>query len=292
VAEARALRRGEQLIAREFQRRAITEDPDAPEMRLKLDLLIENLRFWNPNAGQASVWLVASARAADLRGEQTEQGWSYAVRARGGVLTPDSVLTFQVDRRLELERPLPAEAGVELRYALNLQPGQYPMTLAVLDENQGRDTGNWLQDTLRVPDYGMSLPIVSDLALAADSGGTWTRDGETFLRVTPAHVPGADSVIHIYFEVYGIPSGGEYEVNVRLVAGGSFESLSEVEARAPAFQLSYRAAMPERSLPIGTHHARVDLRDTQRGDYTLVVYVRDLETQVTSLPTTTWVRQE
>ena len=53
------------------------------------------------------------------------------------------------------------------------------------------------RDTLFVPDYSATLPVVSDLALAADSGGTWTRDGQTFLRITPGHVPGPDDVLHL-----------------------------------------------------------------------------------------------
>ncbi|MGB5528026.1 MAG: hypothetical protein WBN79_14260 [Gemmatimonadota bacterium] len=293
AAELRSLLFAEQLIAREFQRRAITENPDAPEMLLSLDLLVETLRFWNPHNDRTSVWLLASVRAGDLEpGEVVGGDWMYALEAHGSLLTPDSVASFRFDRQVQLPDLPPDEAGVEMRHALDLGAGHYPLTLAVLDRNQKTAQGNWYRDTLVVPDYSSGFPVVSDLAIAADSGGTWTRDGETFLRVTPGHTPGADGILHVYYEVYGVDAGSEYEVNVRLLRQDA-EDLSPGDVKSdPVFGLTYRAAMPVGRHPIGAHHTRIDLRDTPDGQYRLSVNVQDLESAVTSLPSAAWVHHE
>jgi hypothetical protein len=289
AAERLSLRRAEQLIAREFQRRAITETPDAPEMLLGVDLLVETLRFLNPHRERASVWLIASARASDLRPRETADGWTYIVNARGSLLTDDSIASFRMDRRVEVVNALPGDAGLEIRHVLDLGAGRYPLTLAVLDGNREVAEGNWYRDTLVVPAYSAKLPVVSDLAIAADSGGTWTRDGETFLQVTPGHSPGPDGILHLYFEVYGVDPGGEYEVSVRILGEQVEELTPDDQAAEPVFRLNYRSAMPGGPSPIGSHHSRIDLRDTAPGRYRLHVHVQELATSTTSLPSTTWV---
>lgn len=289
AAERLSLRRAEQLIAREFQRRAITETPDAPEMLLGVDLLVETLRFLNPHRERASVWLITSARASDLQPRETSDGWTYVVSASGSLLRADGIVSFEMDRTLEVPSSLPGDAGVEIRHVLELRAGRYPLTLAVLDGNREIAEGNWYRDTLVVPDYSADLPVVSDLAVAADSGGTWTRDGETFLQVTPGHLPGADGILHLYFEVYGVDPEGEYEVSVRLVGEQVEELTPDDQAADPVFRLNYRSAMPGGPRPIGSHHSRIDLRDTAPGRYRLHVHVQELETSTMSLPSTTWV---
>jgi hypothetical protein len=96
----------------------------------------------------------------------------------------------------------------------------------------------------------------------------------------------------LYFEVYGLPPGAEYEVNIKLVGDDEVENISEIEAQAAGFRLSYQSVMPNRPHPIGTHYTRLDLRETPAGLYTLAVHVKSLTTLVPSLPATTWVQHD
>jgi hypothetical protein len=178
-----------------------------------------------------------------------------AALRRGSAVTTDSMRTV-----VRLPRELDDDDAVVARVPLSIGPGGYPFTLVVEDGNSvdGR-AGNWGRGSVT----GLApsgLPEISDLAVAADSGGVWTRDGETFLAVSPAHVTGPDGEIHMYFEVYGVRDAGPYSVEVRVV--------------------------PE-SGGIGPHHLRLDLSDSEAGAYTLGVRITDAEYDRMSLPTTT-----
>jgi hypothetical protein len=144
-----------------------------------------------------------------------------------------------------------------------------------------------VQDTVDVPRI-LPLPTVSDIALAQAEGGSWTRDGETFLRVSPDHLTNADGSIHLYFEVYGVRRTGRYTVDIRLARDRASGEIFELDAGELPFRLEFDAEMPYSR--IGTHAIRLDLSSTPAGDYDLAIRVVDGSTGTPSLPTVTPIR--
>lgn len=285
--ERRMALRQVQLQAREFQRRVVTEIPDTPELRLTLDFLVEPLRFWNPASSRSTVWLVASARIGDLRGIEQDGHWIYGLSARLTHYDEVEVHTTEVDRNVRSTSQLSDDDGIDLALAFDTRPGRYPFTLVVVDELSAEKDGNWLQDTVTVPDYSPSLPSVSDVAVARDSGGSWSRDGVTFLRVTPAHVTNEDGSILVYFEVYGIAPGSAYEVDLRIVQEKDANRAYDLLEDDLAFRLQYPTEMPNGQDSFGAHQLRLDLGSTREGQYVLFVRARDLSNSIRSLPSTT-----
>jgi len=279
---------------------AVDSVPDAPEVDPSLRFAWEHLRFLDPSSGRTVVWLVAAARAGDLAAEQTPEGLSVyrldlsaAVRI-GKDVKRDSVRTVY---------SFPGEPGDEdaliSRIPLSVGPGEHPFTVIVVDGNtraggtDGREdpgddvepVGNWdrgVATGLTLSD----LPEVSDIAVAADSGGSWTRDGETFLAVTPSHITGSNGEIHLYFEAYGVEATMPYSVEVRVVPEALADRLWEVAPGETAFRLSFASQMPSTG-GIGSHHLRLDLSESPGGPYTLGIRITEPARERTSLPITT-----
>jgi hypothetical protein len=189
AAEARIYVRQAQMIARDLQVLAITEVPDVPDLLPAVDVAFEPLRFWNPQRGAATVWFVATARADHLEarpeatgGELREATLTMALRG------PEGTTVRDVRRQFVTRDALPEDAGMTAFLRTTLDPGPWPFTITLRDGIIAEPVGNWLQDTLTVPDfggvYGTLLPALSDIAVAPDSGGAWTRDGSVFLPVT------------------------------------------------------------------------------------------------------------
>ena len=261
--------------------------PDVPDLKSSVRFAWERLRFFNPSSGGTVVWLVAAAQGGDLIEDEDADGRSVyrldlvaAVRV-GNAVSRDSVRTV-----VRLPRALGDEDAVISRIPVSIGAGEHPFTLMVKDGNSedGR-SGNWSRGmaTGLAPS---DLPEVSDIAVAADSGGTWTRDGATFLAATPSHVTGPDGEIHLYFEVYGVSADSPYSVEIRVVPEGLAERVWEIAAGETAFRVSFASEMPA-SGGIGSHHLRLDLSDTPTGAYTLGIRITETETGRQSLPATT-----
>ena len=156
------------------------------------------------------------------------------------------------------------------------------MTVVVEDENRP-GAGGWVQDTVQVPRIG-GLPQLSDIAIAQAEGGSWTRDGETYLQVTPAHITNPDGSIHTYFEVYGVDPGTRYDVEFRMVREDDAERIWRIEPGDLAFRLQFSSQMTG---DIGRHHLRLDLSDTEPGEYVLGVRIQDESSKAYSLPSVT-----
>jgi hypothetical protein len=261
--------------------------PDAPELDPSLRFAWERLRFFDPASGGTVVWLVAAARGEDLSEEVDPEGRSVyrldlvaAVRV-GNAVSRDSVRI--VNRR---PSPLGDEDALVSRIPVSISSGEHPFTLAVLDGNSedGR-AGNWARGV--ATGFALSdLPEISDIAVAADSGGTWTRDGETFLAASPIHVTGPDGEIHLYFEAYGMEAASPYSVEIRVVPEESVDRMWEVAAGETAFRVSFESEIPATG-GIGSHYLRVDLSDTPAGTYTLGIRINETASGRQSLPTTT-----
>jgi len=174
------------------------------------------------------------------------------------------------------------DTGLPLRGVLTSSPGTLPLTVVIEDLN-APGTGAWIQDTINVPAIG-GLPQLSDIAVAQAEGGTWTRDGETFLQVSPAHVTNPDGSIHTYFEVYGVRSGTAYDVELRLAPRDAAERIWRLGPGDLGFRLEFTSEMAG---DIGRHHLRLDLGDTEPGEYVLAVRIQDADTRAYSLPSVT-----
>jgi hypothetical protein len=157
------------------------------------------------------------------------------------------------------------------------------------EQTETSQEGNWLQAAIIIPGLGGKLPEVSDIAVASDSGGSWTRDGHTFLPVTPDHVASAEGLLHVYFEVYGLKPAAEYEVEIRMVKEKQRDEMYEAPPGEAAFTLSFKDEMATRRQPVGRHYLRLDLSEARRGTYALGVRVLDLATGTYSLPRVTLI---
>ena len=285
AAEDQAYRRQMEIATRRFADEALIEIPDVPPVR-GLDMLWEPLRFLNPADGSWQVWIVASVPAGQLRAERGEGSWTYWASARLATRRPDGLRLDSTSNRATVGEPLPPETGMPLRTFAMADPGPLPITLAVSDDGRP-GSGAWVQDTVSVP-RALPMPMVSDIAVARTTGGDWTRDGETFLRISPDHVAGASGALHVYFEVYGVRRTAKYEVDVRLIPGDSSDEGAnpfEADPSELPYQLEFTGTMPYER--IGRHTIRLDLSSTPPGGYRLAVRVRDVDTGTSSLPSVT-----
>lgn len=266
---------------------AVDSVPDVPEGAASLRLAWERLRFFDPSSGSTWVWLLAAARGGDLTPEvEADRQNVYrldllAVVRRGTDVIQDSIRTV-----VRLPRELGDDDAVLARVPFFVGPGDHPFTLVARDGNAlDGPAGNWGRGTAT----GLApsgLPHLSDIAVASDSGGVWTRDGATFLAITPTHITGPDGLIHLYFEVYGVADGAPYSVEIRVVPEERADRMWEISAGETAFRVSFASEMPA-SGRIGRHHLRLDLSDTAAGAYVLGARVTETESGRQTLPVTT-----
>ena len=261
--------------------------PDAPDLDPVLRFAWERLRFFNPASGGTVVWLVAAARGEDLTEEVDAEGRSvYRLDLVAAVQLGNAVSRDSVRIETRLPMTLGDEDALVSRIPVSVGPGEHPFTLVVKDGNaEDGPAGNWARG-VAIGLAPSDLPEISDIAVAADSGGTWTRDGETFLAASPSHVTGPDGEIHLYFEVYGVSAASPYSVEIRVVPEESADRMWEIAAGEAAFRMSFASEMPATG-GIGSHHLRVDLSDTPAGAYTLGIRINETATGRQSLPTVT-----
>jgi hypothetical protein len=282
-ARANSGRRREQLRAEDYGRYAVQQVPDVPALRPDVSLAYESLRFRNPSRDETTVWVIAAARSGDLVGIDGGAGVRYATRTQVGLMSAGRLALHADEVSVTSVEPLGGDDGLVSRIPIELTAGTYPYTIAVHDLNRvDVPTGNWIQDTLVVPDTRPAFPEVSDLAVAADSGGDWTRDGRTFLAVTPTHVVGPGGALHLYFEVYAFRAGGEYEVEVRVVAEKLRDEVYEIPENGVVFTLRYDDAMPADR--IGRQYLRLDLSTAPPGTYVVAARATGKVTGTSSLP--------
>ncbi len=276
---------------RRFASEALEQVPDVPAVSADAQMRWEALRFLNPKEGRWQVWILASLRAQDL--EPADTGYDaepetavYHVQARLASRADSRFRLDSASNRVVLDVDHVREAGIPVRLAVSSAPGSVPFSLGVEDLNNPSH-GAWVQDTVRVPDISI-LPQLSDIAVAQQTGGSWTRDGTTFLRVTPAHITDVEGNIHVYFEAYGVSAGDEYQVELRLGRTDDAEALFAKRRADLPFRLKFSGTMPASS--IGRHHLKLELGNTKPGAYTLGIRIDDSAAGVSSLPTVTPLR--
>jgi len=281
--ETRAVGRVAELKTRQNIEQAVAQVPDVPAVLPSARLRVETLRFLNPAERAWQIWTLAGVRAGDLTAAPDADGVPTLVAGgRFSVLTGAAVVIHELAPQSVPEASVPDDAGILFHSVFRAPPGRLPLTVVIEDGNRP-NAGNYLLDTLNVPAIG-GLPMVSDIAIAQETGGTWTRDGETYLQITPAHVTNDDGSIHAYFEVYQVRPGTNYEVEVRLAPVELTERILRLDPSELDFRLQFTAEM---SGEIGRHHLRLDLGDAAPGEYSLAVRVQDTDSKAYSLPAVT-----
>jgi len=261
---------------------AIDSVPDRPPVTPDTRMLVEELQFLSPRDGVNRVWINAVIEADRLTPEETPDGrFRYRVDARWIVVDAagesqifNSAFEATTARRLGRDDSLP------VRLAADLAPGQYRYTLLVRDtrlaEGKTQPSGNYRQVDLTVRELSAGAPALSDVAVAADSGGVWSPGGGIRLRPSPAHLTGVDRVGFVYFEVYNLTPGGQYTTRIRLEP--------EDGAEGESFELSFPGDGATDVSRMSRRLLRVDLRDTEPGRYVMQITVTDEATGNSTLP--------
>jgi len=277
-------------LATKFETRRLADEaliaiPDVPAVT-GAEMLWEALRFLNPSDGRWQVWVVAAMAAGQLQPVYEFDSWVYDARGWLASRHPTGVRLDSMFNRAIVNRELERGTGIPLRATFPADEGTIPITLATYDPFQ-EGFGAWVQDTIIIPTV-LPLPTVSDIAVAQTSGGDWTRDGETYLRVSPDHVTTGEGSIHIYFEAYGVRRAADYDVEIRLARDTKRDRIFALHPGDVPFLLEFSSQMPNSR--IGTHALRLDLSDTDPGAYDLAIRIRDRSTGTHSLASITSIR--
>ena len=241
-------------------------------------ILVEELQFRGTVPGATRVWLNGVVEADNLTPTADGDVFRYRVDVRW-VILDERGEQRQVGSSFEASTPrrLGEDESLPVRVAAELPPGRYRYTAAVSDaapgEGASRRAGNYRRSDLLVRDVDIGPPTLSDVAVAADSGGTWSPGGGVNLRASPAHLTGPDGVAFIYFEVYNLTRGSGYVTRVRL----------EPEADGDAFDLSFPGDVAG-DASVTRRLLRLDLSDTEPGSYRMIVTVRDEASGTSTLP--------
>ena len=261
---------------------AVDSVPDRPPVASDTRLLVEELQFGSPRAGMNRVWLNGVIEAERLTPTETPDGrYQYRVEARWVLV--DALGEVQVHNssfQAATSRVLGRDESLPIRLAADLTPGQYRYTLLVRDSRsvQGRKlrSGNFKKVNLTVRELTAGAPALSDVAVAADSGGTWSPGGGVRIRPSPAHLTGADGVAYVYFEVYNLTPGGEYTTSIRLEP--------EDDDAGDPFELSFPGDGATDVSRMARRMLRLDLQDSAPGNYTMQVIITDEVTGASTLP--------
>ena len=261
---------------------AVDSVPDRPPVATDTRLLVEELQFLSPREGMNRVWINAVIEAERLTPVALPGGqFRYRVEARWVIVDANGESQILNSSFEALSpRKLGRDESLPVRMAADLPPGEYRYALLLRDSRlaPGRDrlSGNYRRVDLIVRELSAGAPALSDVAVAADSGGVWSPGAGIHLRPNPAHLTGGDGVGYIYFEVYNLTPGGEYTTHIRLEP-------DEGDA-GDAFELSFPGAGTTDVSRMSRRMLRLDLRDTEAGRYIMQVTVTDSETGASTLP--------
>lgn len=258
--------------------------PEVPAVRPTVGLRVEALRFLNPSQRAWQVWTLAAARAGDLKAVDDDGVPTYVAGGRFAIRDGADVEIHELPKRRIPAASVRDDDGILFSSVFTAPPGRLPLTVVIEDGNRA-NAGNYLLDTLNVPAIG-GLPMLSDIAVAQELGGSWTRDGLNYLNVSPTHVTNGDGSIYTYFEVYQVRPGTRYQVEIRMAPVEKRDEILRLDPGDLAFRLQFTSQMAG---AIGRHPLRLDLGDAPPGEYSLAVRVQDVVTKAYSLPSITEV---
>jgi GWxTD domain-containing protein len=278
--------REEREWTREDAELAVAGVPERPDVDLEVRFGLEWLQFKASRSGHTRVWLNGMVEADRLKAVPLPDG---GLRYRFGAVwtvidgTGEFYRRLPADFQVDWAEALEDDTGLSVRIPAELPSGSYAATVAVSDANDeprgDRRSGGYATLELTVRNFRGDTPMLSDVAVASDSGGVWTPGGELYLSPTPAHATGADGVAYVYYEAYNLTPGGEYLTRARLEPADGEE----------AFELTYPGSAPAGDGDVTHGFLRLDLSDTRPGAYHMSVTVRDIATGIETLPTRTEV---
>lgn len=267
---------------------AIQTVPEKPDVEPNSRLLVENLQFRGTRRGTSRVWINALIEADRLTPEPETTGFKYRVDARLALV--DELGRFSRHQRsfeVWVPRRLGKDESIPVRIPMDVSPGEYQYTLLIRDAfgaPGSSRSGNYFRGEMIVRDLSGFLPTTSDIAVAADSGGSWAPLGpvgpDIGLRPGPAHRTGPDGIAYVYFEAYNLTPGGQYETRFRF---------SPEDGSGESFDLTFGGEVPFEGAPRTRRILRLELDDTPPGMYSMSVTVTDGETGLSTLPLSTTI---
>ncbi len=239
----------------------------------------QHLVFYPNGADGVELWTAASVHAGRVRGVFAG-GWLYNLAMRVELLQDGTVVASDETRiRHVLNALIPPTSadGFPLQTRVVVPPGTYDYRIEIRDLNwEGDRSVNVREGSVTVPRFEEGVPFVSSIAVAADSGGTWTPAPGVNLKLNAARMIQTDARPFVYFEVYGLTPGGTIRGDVRLVSTWMSKGTGETfEGVRQPFQLQYRATAPEEPGRPFRSVLRLDMEDTRPGPYEVQVRITD-----------------
>jgi len=255
---------------------ALDSVPDRPAVKTRIRLRYESLQF--RRGGSTRVWLNGVAEGEGVTPDSLADGTlAYQVVASISLLDKRGAQSrASLPFRAVTDHRLGKGEGIPFRLPIDVAPGSYDYTVVLRDANdrEAVPAGNYAWGSLKVRPLAGDVPELSDIAVAPDSGGSWSPGASVYLRANPAHVTNARGITYLYYEAYGLAPGGEFVTTVELrpEKGGGKPFELRYPGQAPG------DGEPERRL------LRLDLSRTKPGPYLAQFHVRDETTGVETLP--------
>ncbi|MDT8436015.1 MAG: hypothetical protein RRA92_04600 [Gemmatimonadota bacterium] len=255
----------------------------------------QHLCFYPGTPDSVEMVTAASVHAGRVRGV-FDGGWKYELALRIE-LSRDGVPVASGESRVRhvLNRLIPPSTtdGFPLQASVVVPPGEYDYRIEVrdLNWNEGRSV-NVREGHITIPSFEVGeAPLVSSVAVAADSGGSWTPAPGVNLKLNAARMVQTDARPYVYFETYGLTPGAPYRGEVRLVSTWRPDGSGErFEGVWQPFQLQYRGTAPDESGEPARSVLRLDMKDTRPGPYEVQVRVTDTVTGRRSAVRTAGIR--
>ena len=196
---------------------------------------------------------------------------------------------------ISTRRPVPRDAGVMIPAveSVSLPAGSFRFGMKLMDLTSGRF--GILEGTVAVDDFaaqGLSLSgllLASTIEPARDPVDPFTRGALRVLPM-PSHVFRRSQPVHIYYEVYGLDAASDGSSRFRTtytlaasdrgrnVVAKMFSAVGELLTRGRergGITYQFERAEAGRPDPLVDHFS-LDVAESPRGEYTLIVEVEDL----------------
>ena len=230
----------------------------------------------SPGGGQA-LHVVFAIPADRLSPEPGGEGVLYPLHFRLLVSDLHDSLVARIDttRVFMSRQTLHAPSFLSGRLSVPVSPGRYRYRLLVhtADELAGQLV---MRDSVEVPALDGRAFATSDLVLGRAGGGlVWLPPRDTVLLNPLGRFP-ANSIVELYYEVYGLAPGASYHTEVRLERQGGRSVFGRIGGlfggRRPPVLLEFDAPADG---PATRVHRGVSLRGVSPGSYLLTVILTD-----------------
>jgi hypothetical protein len=245
---------------------AVTTDTYVRRFSKPLTTAMQLSAIGQPTAGTGKLLAVLAMRASELAAEPVE-GDSSSVRfalniqmaaidsMTGEAVQIDTVRHFVTARQLVREG-----AWISFAAILPLKPGLREVRLAVSQED---DRGSIFSAPIDPASNGFSA---SDIVLGGETASVpWQRNGATVMASAFSTYTVGDAV-QLYYELYGLVTGGEYRTKLSLRRTGDTKFASTLT-------FTDRAAGPTLA-----SNRSLALNDAKPGQYELVITVDEVAT--------------